>query len=53
MFVYHAQPGNGYTFAMPKLLNHERAMEIMERENLDGLIAQLPINSYYLSSYWG
>lgn len=28
-------------------------MEIMERENLDGLIAQLPINSYYLSSYWG
>lgn len=28
-------------------------MEIMERESLDGLIAQLPVNSYYLSSYWG
>ena len=38
---------------MPKLLNHERAIEIMERENLDGLIAQLPVNSYYLSGYWG
>jgi Xaa-Pro dipeptidase len=38
---------------MLKLLNHERAIEIMERENLDGLIAQLPVNSYYLSSYWG
>ena len=38
---------------MQKLLNHERAIEVMERENLDGLIAQLPVNSYYLSSYWG
>jgi Xaa-Pro aminopeptidase len=38
---------------MTKLLNHERALEIMEREQLDGLVAQLPINSYYLSSYWG
>jgi len=53
IFVYHVLPCCGYTFAMPKLLNHERAIEIMERENLDGLIAQLPINSYYLSSYWG
>jgi Xaa-Pro dipeptidase len=38
---------------MTKLLNQDRAYEIMERENLDGLIAQLPINSYYLSGYWG
>jgi Xaa-Pro aminopeptidase len=36
-----------------KLVNHERAIEIMEREGLDGLIAVLPVNSYYLSSYWG
>lgn len=38
---------------MDVLLNKERAREIMEREQLDGLIAQLPVNSYYLSSYWG
>jgi Xaa-Pro aminopeptidase len=38
---------------MLKLLNHDRAIQIMERENLDGLIAQLPVNSYYLSGYWG
>ncbi len=38
---------------MLKLLNQERAIQIMERENLDGLIAQLPVNSYYLSGYWG
>ncbi len=35
------------------LLNHARAVEILEPENLDGLIAQLPINVYYLSDYWG
>jgi Xaa-Pro dipeptidase len=35
------------------LLNRTRAMEIMEREQLDGLVAQLPINVYYLSDYWG
>ncbi len=35
------------------LLNRERATEIMQRETLDGLIAQLPINLYYLSDYWG
>ncbi len=38
---------------MDVLLNKERAAELMERENLDGLVAQLPVNSYYLSSYWG
>lgn len=35
------------------LLNLDRAREIMAREALDGLIAQLPINVYYLSNYWG
>jgi Xaa-Pro dipeptidase len=35
------------------LLNHSRAQDILDRENLDGLIAQLPINVYYLSDYWG
>jgi Xaa-Pro aminopeptidase len=35
------------------LLNRPRAMEIMQRENLDGLVAALPINVYYLSDYWG
>lgn len=28
-------------------------MEFMARESIDGLIAQLPVNSYYLSNYWG
>lgn len=35
------------------LLNKGRAGEILERENLAGLIAQLPINQYYVSDYWG
>ncbi len=35
------------------LLNYPRATEILNRENLDGLVAQLPINVYYLSDYWG
>jgi Xaa-Pro aminopeptidase len=38
---------------MTKLVNHERAIQMMEREGLDALVAQLPVNSYYLSSYWG
>jgi Xaa-Pro dipeptidase len=42
---------NGEDF--PMLLNRPRAQEILERENLDGLVAQLPINVYYLSDYWG
>lgn len=35
------------------LLNKERAYAIMEREGLDGIIASLPINVYYLSDYMG
>jgi Xaa-Pro aminopeptidase len=35
------------------LLNRPRAIEILARERLDGLIAARPINSYYLSDYWG
>jgi len=34
-------------------LNRPRAQEVIEREQLDGLIAQTPINVYYLSDYWG
>ena len=35
------------------LLNLDRARAIMARENIDALVAQLPINVYYLSDYWG
>ncbi len=35
------------------LLNYPRAKKILEREKLDGLIAQLPIDVYYLTDYWG
>lgn len=38
---------------MPKLLNEERANEILQRESADGLLAARAINSYYLSGYWG
>jgi Xaa-Pro dipeptidase len=38
---------------MTKLLNQDRAMELMAREGLDALVAVLPVNSFYLSSYWG
>jgi len=38
---------------LPQLLNLPRAREIMARERIDGLIARLPINVYYLSGYWG
>lgn len=53
LFFFLRLLANSYTYGMNKLLNHDRAIEIMERENLDGLIAQLPINSYYMSNYWG
>jgi Xaa-Pro aminopeptidase len=35
------------------LLNLDRAREIMDRLGFDGLVAQLPVNVYYLSDYWG
>ena len=35
------------------LLNRSRATEIMARENIDAMVAALPINFYYLSDYWG
>ncbi len=34
------------------LLNRDRAYQIMDQRGLDGLIAQLPINVYYLTNYW-
>ena len=38
---------------LPQLVNLPRAREIMAREQIDGLVARLPINVYYLSGYWG
>ncbi len=35
------------------LLNKLRAYEVMDRHGLDGLVAQLPIDVYYLTDYWG
>ena len=34
------------------LLNQSRAYDIMDQRHLDGLIAHLPINVYYLTDYW-
>ena len=38
---------------MNKLVNLGRARELMQASGIDGLIAALPLNVYYLSSYWG
>jgi Xaa-Pro dipeptidase len=38
---------------LPRLLNAERARELMARAGVDALVAQLPVNVYYLSGYWG
>lgn len=38
---------------LPMLLNLPRARELMAQAGVDGLVAQLPINVYYLSGYWG
>ncbi len=35
------------------LLNRPRANQLMEREGLAGLVTVTPINTYYLSDYWG
>lgn len=35
------------------LLNQDRAGALMERDGLDGLVAVTPLNTYYLSGYWG
>jgi Xaa-Pro aminopeptidase len=37
----------------PILANLSRARQVMARRGLDGLVAQLSINVYYLSGYWG
>lgn len=37
----------------PKLLNVERAYAIMDKYGLDGLVASVPHNIYYLSSHMG
>ena len=38
---------------MTKLVNLPRAREIMAAEDIDGIVATVPINVYYLSGYWG
>ena len=38
---------------LPQLVNLPRARALMERAGADALVAQLPINVYYLSGYWG
>ena len=38
---------------LPQLVNLTRAREIMNRDGIDGLVARLPMNVYYLSGYWG
>ncbi|MDJ0710753.1 MAG: Xaa-Pro peptidase family protein [Woeseiaceae bacterium] len=38
---------------MEILANLSRAREIMAAEDIDGIVAALPINVYYLSGYWG
>lgn len=35
------------------LLNRDRAVRVMDKYGLDGLVAALPTNIYYLSDYWG
>jgi Xaa-Pro aminopeptidase len=35
------------------LLNRDRAQRVMDKYGLDGLVAALPTNIYYLSDYWG
>jgi Xaa-Pro dipeptidase len=35
------------------LLNRERAISVMEKYALDGLVAAFPENIYYLTDYWG
>lgn len=35
------------------LVNLPRARDIMAEERIDGLIARVPLNVYYLSGYWG
>jgi len=38
---------------LPQLVNLPRARALMEGAGVDALVAQLPINVYYLSGYWG
>lgn len=38
---------------MKQLVNLPRARDIMAADGIDGLVAAVPINVYYLSGYWG
>ena len=35
-----------------KLLNHERALAVMDKFGLDALVAAIPRNVYYASGFW-
>lgn len=35
------------------LLNRDRAYEVMDRHDLDGLVAATQVNIYYLTNFWG
>lgn len=38
---------------LKQLVNLPRAREVMALDGVDGIVAALPINVYYLSGYWG
>ncbi len=42
-----------HTKEAPRLVNLERAYDIMDRNSLSGLVASTPLNIYYLSSHSG
>ena len=35
------------------LLNKPRALEVMDKHRIDGLVAVNQVNVYYLTDYWG
>ncbi|WP_439533660.1 hypothetical protein, partial [Polymorphobacter sp.] len=42
-----------HAFQAPRLINVDRAREIMDKYDLGGLVASLPHNIHYLSSHSG
>lgn len=42
-----------HAFQAPRLVNLERAYEVMDKYNLAGIVASVPHNIYYLSSHSG
>lgn len=46
-------PSIDHIMSAKRLLNVERAYEVMDKYGLDGLVASTPVNIYYLSSHGG